>query len=587
MRFNLLLLAVANGHGVHTDYFDPDEIDSLQSMFKSTAEHPKEIHLSATNPIPNWINGNFYRDGPGIFEWGDSKYKHFFDPTGLLQRINFNNGQVSYNSQYIKGRNYKGNMEAQDIKYPEVGTWAEPNWVDQNSAGAEYSEVRKRVNRAQMIATNDAITDNTLVMAHPVHGNLLSMTETPFMNFHDPETLTLIGTADIREAKHFPSSQFQGTFQTAHGLIDANGDFWNIMGGLQVFMGVPYKTVYMPYKIPNAKSKQRLSIEEIMDSVEFGDFTGNLSPIDLDLHWFHQAMLTERFLVLPLTSISMNLTKVLKLIIGGEPLIKALKFYPDQAAEFRLFNKEKMTWEVDHVYTAPPMVNVHHINAFEAGNSIVFDTMLASNGDSVSMFEYNNLNSTGEHLQEQFMKLAPVGTAHRFVLDLTNPGKVEGQKMNFMNEENWEGYNKNGHEFPIINYWDKLGKPYDHFWSTGFGSFLPDRIYHTHISRGQRYVWHESGYSPSEPVFVSRPHATGEDDGVVLSLVSPLSDDTLTPFVVVLDGRTLVELSRLYLPDYVHVPVGFHSSWVPDEWDTPPVTHFQRPRHFKKQPRGL
>ena len=96
-----------------------------------------------------------------------------------------------------------------------------------------------------------------------------------------------------------------------------------------------------------------------------------------------------------------------------------MQFYPDQAAEFRLFNKEKMTWEVNHVYTAPPMVNVHHINAFEAGNAIVFDTMLASNGDTISLFEYNNLNSTGEHLQEQFMKLAPVGTAHRFVLDLS------------------------------------------------------------------------------------------------------------------------------------------------------------------------
>lgn len=121
----------------------------------------------------------------------------------MLQRINFNNGRVSYNSQYIKGRNYKGNKEAQDIKYPEVGTWAEPNWVDRNAAGAEYSEVRKRVNRAQMIATNDAITDNTLVMAHPVHGNLLSMTETPFMNFHDPDTLDLIGTADIRMCSYY------------------------------------------------------------------------------------------------------------------------------------------------------------------------------------------------------------------------------------------------------------------------------------------------------------------------------------------------------------------------------------------------
>ena len=54
-----------------------------------------------------------------------------------------------------------------------------------------------------------------------------------------------------------------------------------------------------------------------MNSIEFGDFTGNLSPIDLNLHWFHQAMLTDRFLILPLTSINMNISKVLKLIVQG------------------------------------------------------------------------------------------------------------------------------------------------------------------------------------------------------------------------------------------------------------------------------
>ena len=192
-----------------------------------------------------------------------------------------------------------------------------------------------------------------------------------------------------------------------------------------------------------------------------------------------------------------------------------MEYSPDQLAEFRIFNKHTMSWETDHKYTAPPMVNVHHINAFEAGNKIVFDTMLASNGDTVSLFEYSNLNSTGEHLQEQFMKLAPVGTAHRFVLDLgkrlafktpltnnqANPGAVTGQRMNFLNEASWDAYNKNGHEFPIINYWNKLGRPYDHFWSTGFGSFLPDRIYHTHISRGQRFVWHEAGYRNGYTVF--------------------------------------------------------------------------------------
>ena len=66
--------------------------------------------------------------------------------------------------------------------------------------------------------------------------------------------------------------------------------------------------------------------------------------------------------------------------------------------------------------------------------------------------------------------------------------------MKFPRDNEWQAYIKNGHEFPIINFWNYMGKPYDHFWSTGFGSFLPDRIYHTHISKRERYVWYEDGY---------------------------------------------------------------------------------------------
>jgi rhodanese-related sulfurtransferase len=64
-----------------------------------------------------------------------------------------------------------------------------------------------------------------------------------------------------------------------------------------------------------------------------------------------------------------------------------------------------------------------------------------------------------------------------------------------------------------------------------------------------------------------------------------MSDDTLTPFIVVLDGRTLVEVSRLYLPEYVHVPVGFHSSWVPDA--EPDRRSFYQPRRNHVKPAGL
>ena len=52
MRINLILLGLTSAHNVHTDNYDPKAIDSLQSMFKTTAEHKEEIHLNASQPIP-------------------------------------------------------------------------------------------------------------------------------------------------------------------------------------------------------------------------------------------------------------------------------------------------------------------------------------------------------------------------------------------------------------------------------------------------------------------------------------------------------------------------------------------------------
>ena len=75
----------------------------------------------------------------------------------------------------------------------------------------------------------------------------------------------------------------------------------------------------------------------------------------------------------------------------------------------------------------------------------------------------------------------------------------------------------------------------------------------------------ESSKSPSEPVFCPHPDPIHESDGALMSLVSPLKDQDLNPFVVVLNGHTLEEISRFYLPDFVHIPVGFHSNWLPRE----------------------
>jgi hypothetical protein len=56
--------------------------------------------------------------------------------------------------------------------------------------------------------------------------------------------------------------------------------------------------------------------------------------------------------------------------------------------------------------------------------------------------------------------------------------------------ENWPMYTAAGTDFPMINF-DYMGVEYDHFWSTGMGNVMSDRLYHSQISTGDRHVWRE------------------------------------------------------------------------------------------------
>ena len=101
----------------------PSGINSSAGLFETMLEHPTSIPLKTQGKIPSWIQGSFYRNGPAIYEWGKSKYKHMFDPNGIIQRFEISNGKVSYNSKYINSRNYFGNRDSNKIIFPEVGTY--------------------------------------------------------------------------------------------------------------------------------------------------------------------------------------------------------------------------------------------------------------------------------------------------------------------------------------------------------------------------------------------------------------------------------------------------------------------------------
>ena len=55
-------------------------------------------------------------------------------------------------------------------------------------------------------------------------------------------------------------------------------------------------------------------------------------------------------------------------------------------------------------------------------------------------------------------------------------------------------------------------------------------------------------------MFVAEPGASGEDDGVLLSVV--LDSERGTSFLLVLDARDLSEVARARVPH--HIPFSFH-----------------------------
>jgi torulene dioxygenase len=67
-------------------------------------------------------------------------------------------------------------------------------------------------------------------------------------------------------------------------------------------------------------------------------------------------------------------------------------------------------------------------------------------------------------------------------------------------------------------------------------------------------IWHKPNHTPSEAIFVPRPGATEEDDGVLLSVV--LDEYTMKSSVVVLDAKEMKEVGRAEMAGVF--PIGFH-----------------------------
>ena len=84
----------------------PMNYESVGRAFQTYADSRTERKLeNIIGEIPPWIYGTMYRNGPAIYEWGEEKYNHFFDPTARDLRTrtgrSHESDEVTRNGQLI------------------------------------------------------------------------------------------------------------------------------------------------------------------------------------------------------------------------------------------------------------------------------------------------------------------------------------------------------------------------------------------------------------------------------------------------------------------------------------------------------
>ncbi|ELR71891.1 15,15' beta carotene dioxygenase [Fulvivirga imtechensis AK7] len=250
--------------------------------------------------------------------------------------------------------------------------------------------------------------------------------------------------------------------------------------------------------------------------------------------YMHSFGMTERYIILtefPLV------TNVLKLRFGGRSFIENYKWQKERGTRIHLIDKKNGAIKS---FDTTSFFAFHHVNAFEQEDDVVFDIVAYKDATVIDELYLDHLRS-GERLS---------ATTELWRYRLNTAEKTVSRTV----------ITRVPIELPRINYWQVSGRVYQYVYGVGTtvrGNFI-DNISKVNVSNGHVVIWREAHCYPGEPVFVARPNAKNEDDGILLSIV--LNTNTKTSFLLILDAKNLRELARVLVPQ--HITFGFHGQYI-------------------------
>jgi beta,beta-carotene 9',10'-dioxygenase len=477
--------------------------------------------LPTEGRFPDWLEGSLVRNGPGKFEAGNDLFNHHFDGFAMLHRFGFRNGQVSYRNRYLRSRSFEYATQKGRMGYPVFATRLDPDRLERVSEQlrkGDTPDVNASVALARIAGHHVALTDgSTLPMAY------------------DLETLETRGPlvwSDRFQDQDCAGNPIENWFHratTAHcHVAPAAGDIINYF----TQPGAPGRaTAYNFFRIPlGTRRRQPIGLLT----------TGQAAFV-------HAFCVTQRRIVFPENPLRSDPS----VLLDGGSWAESLHWHKAVPMIFHVL--DQASGNLLRRFEVRPSYIMHTINAYDDGDTVVLDVAAYDNGDHVAELYLNPaLRPPGGRLKttrapELRSRARPV----RYRLDLAT-GRATEQELAPITVE-----------LPTIDYLRLNGRRYRHFYSTGLsndpGAVFYDQLASVDTVAVSHVTWRQSGHFPGEPVFVRRPGASADDDGILLSVV--LEGRAGRSYLLALDPPTLEPRARAFLPHYV--PCGFHGTFFP------------------------
>lgn len=448
--------------------------------------------------VPAWLKGRLLRNGPGKFTLGKERFNHWFDGLAMLHGFYFDNGGVIYSNSLIKSRAYTEGQAQQRICYPSFATV--PN----------YSFFQSIIHWFKAPESGH----NTGVSVARLGGDFLALTESAAIIAFDEQSLA---TNEVIELKN----EVSGELTSAHPHYDFDNRYF-----VNFTVKLGRHSEYRYYRSDNDIRQRRL--------------IGRI-PVDRP-SYTHSFAMSQRYIIhvdFPLVA------HPLRLRFGNVPYIKCYRWKPERGTRFTVL--DKASGEIKKQYTTHACFAFHHVNAYEVGDDIVVDMAAKPDASLIDELYLDHLRAC------QGRPISQPSTLQRFVLPLR------------ASELTLENISEEYLELPTINYRARNAHAYRYAY--GIGSYkdrrddFENQLIKIDAHNGRCAIWYEEGCYPGEPVFAQHPRESGEDSGVLLSVVLDSKQDK--SYLLILNAADLQELARLELPH--RSPFGFHGQFFPTQ----------------------